>query len=80
MIVVAVGKAICINPLAPELLLTCQRLIFRWYSEPATENVRSPQVFTAPEVVTRNHDGGNRKPLSLWQLQYGGPNNNMAAK
>ena len=36
--------------------------------------------FTAPEVVTRNHDGGNRKSLSLWQRQYGGPNNNMAAK
>ena len=61
-------------------LLTCQRLIFRWYREPATENVTSPQVFTAPEVITRNHDGGNRKPLSLWQPQYGGPNNNMAAK
>ena len=45
--------------------LTCQRLIFSWYREPATENVTSPQ-FTAPEVVTRNHDGGNRKPLSLW--------------
>ena len=59
-------------------LLTCQRLIFRWYREPATENVMSPQ-FTAPEV-TRNHDGGNRKPLSLWQRQYGGANNNMAAK
>ena len=59
--------------------LTCQRLIFRRYREPATENVTSPQ-FTAPEVVTRNHDGGNRKPLSLWQRQYGGPNNNMAAK
>ena len=62
------------------LLLTCQRLIFRWYREPATENVTSPQVFTAPEVVTRNHVGGNRKPLSLWQRQHGGPNNNMAAK
>ena len=59
--------------------LTCQRLIFRWYREPATENVTSPQ-FTAPEVVTRNHDGGNRKPLSLWQRQYGGTNNNMATK
>ena len=61
-------------------ILTCQRLIFRWFREPATENVTSPQVFTAPEVVTRNHDGGNRKRLSLWQRQYGGPNNNMAAK
>ena len=61
-------------------ILTCQRLIFRWYREPATENVTSPQVFIAPEVVTRNHDGGNRKPLSLWQRQYGGTNNNMAAK
>ena len=62
-----------------EVFLTCQRLIFRWYREPATENVTSPQ-FTAPEVVTRNHDGGNRKPPSLWQRQYGGTNNNMAAK
>ena len=60
-------------------VLTCQRLIFRWYREPATENVTSPQ-FTAPEVVTRNNDGGNRKPLPLWQRQYGGTNNNMAAK
>ena len=25
-------------------ILTCQRLIFRWYREPATENVTSPQV------------------------------------
>jgi hypothetical protein len=35
---------------------------------------------TVPEVVTHNHDGRNQKPLSLWQRQYGGPNNNMAAK
>ena len=66
--------------LVMEYILTCQRLKFGWYREPATENVTSPQFFTAPEVVTRNHDGGNRKPLSLWQRQYGGPNNNMAAK
>jgi len=60
-------------------ILTCQLHIFRWYREPATENLTSPQ-FTALEVVTRNHNGGNRKPLSLWQRQYGGTKNNMTAK
>ena len=54
-------------------LLTCQRLIFRSYGEPATENVTSPRS----EVRSQSQDTGNDPP---WQRQYGGINNNMAAK
>ena len=52
--------------------LTCQRLIFRSYGEPATENVTSPRA----EVRSQSQDTGNDPP---WQRQYGGINNNMAA-
>ena len=54
------------------IFLTCQRLIFRSYGEPATENVTSPRA----EVRSQSQDTGNDPPL---QRQYGGINNNMAA-
>ena len=54
------------------LVLTCQRLIFRSYGEPVTENVTLPRA----EVRSQSQDTGNDPP---WQRQYGGINNNMAA-
>ena len=55
-----------------QVFLTCQRLIFRSYGEPATENVTSPRA----EVRSQSQDTGNDLP---WQRQYSGINNNMAA-